>query len=421
MRISRIHLLLCCLAWITLASACTGPVQPTVMTHLAPVNTPAKMTPAMVTPAPLPSLTAFVPTASQTPLPTSTFAPSASATQADELVGPLIAFLPLDTHTVELFDRTSGRLRSLELSDGSPSAILGWSGDGCLMRVRLGSRMEEVDIQGHMRQSLVDLSSVASRGSLVDIALSPLRDTVAYVVGTGYHSLLRYQLQNVEIANVDGSDATQITEHGGASNVVWSPDGQSVAYSDYDKNGVQQIFVTSPSKKDRRQLSSLSERSSIFGELQWSPSGNAIAVAMANTATKSSTVAILQLASFPKLEPLARMTNVGGFWWVSDHQILADVLPSNSPGSSAADRSLVLIDTALLDYKVVLEAQNTVGGIIEMAHPLDQDQVGFFSGLGFYSLDLQDGTVSYLMERFADLKSWSAGPNSFVGEAACRQ
>lgn len=115
--------------------------------------------------------------------------------------------------------------------------------------------------------------------------ISPSQRYVAYVVFSGEQFYDTAQFQDVEVAPVDGSSPpVRLTEHGGASSNggTWSPDGEIIAYTDYDDDGFLQLYATDLSDWTETKLTHFQEKKSPGSVIEWAPSGQYLAVILKN-------------------------------------------------------------------------------------------------------------------------------------------
>ena len=287
----------CFLSIILALTGCQHQELPSVRT--IPPRTPAS--------SPLPTQT-FLPLPTQTflPLPTQTFLPlptqttsSVSTLPASEdikdqhysdevLDGPIILeYLP--GGEIFLQDVNTGETRELpEHVKIYQEGFLGWTKQSCGFYVRLKNyNIVEVDLHGNLIREVFEVSklnSLKNDKKSFGVKLSPLESHVAFTVGDGvreeyldhgYH-YSREDLVVGPIGNPENSNI--ISQRGGAWTYEWSPDGSKLVYTDFDLNGLFQVYVADIYTGERTQISEFSETGKIPMKFLWSQEGNFIAL-----------------------------------------------------------------------------------------------------------------------------------------------
>lgn len=115
--------------------------------------------------------------------------------------------------------------------------------------------------------------------------LSPSGKYVSYVVYSGEQYYATAQYQDVEIVNVNSpGQPTRLTTHGGSwkEGGAWSPEGDQIAYTDYDAQGIVQVYRTDLIHRSTQLLSHFTTANQKAGPVQWSPTGEDIAVLLGN-------------------------------------------------------------------------------------------------------------------------------------------
>ena len=110
--------------------------------------------------------------------------------------------------------------------------------------------------------------------------LSPTGQYVSYSVYSGELYYDSAQYQDVEIVTLEHPDnPIRLTAHGGAwsGGGAWSPDGSLIAYTDYDEQGVLQVFTTRLEDLTQQLLTDFRTPGFLAGGLSWSPDGDRIA------------------------------------------------------------------------------------------------------------------------------------------------
>ena len=114
--------------------------------------------------------------------------------------------------------------------------------------------------------------------------ISPTGKFVTYVVLSGELYYNSGQYQDVEIVELSGKGRPiRLTTRGGAgAGGVWSPDGNSLAYTDFDEQGNLQVYITDMANLTKRLLIQFQNVGSVPFSLTWSPEGDQLVVIIQN-------------------------------------------------------------------------------------------------------------------------------------------
>ena len=114
--------------------------------------------------------------------------------------------------------------------------------------------------------------------------ISPTGKFVTYVVLSGELYYNSGQYQDVEIVELSGKGRPiRLTTRGGAgAGGVWSPDGNSLAYTDFDEQGNLQVYITDMANLTKRLLTQFQNVGSVPFSLTWSPEGDQLVVIIQN-------------------------------------------------------------------------------------------------------------------------------------------
>ncbi|MEN4013947.1 MAG: hypothetical protein ROW48_18100 [Bellilinea sp.] len=115
--------------------------------------------------------------------------------------------------------------------------------------------------------------------------LSPDGQYIAYVVFSGHLGYDWAEFQNIELVRLDDIDKrVQLSSRGGTwkKGGEWSPDGSKISFTDYDHNGLLQVFVTSLPELNTQQISTFDNPKLKPASLQWSPEGSKVVVVFQN-------------------------------------------------------------------------------------------------------------------------------------------
>jgi hypothetical protein len=355
----------------------------------------------------------------------------ATATPETLLGRPLIAVLDQDSEAVTLVDLTTQSSRRLNFGAGRPvNSVLGWLHEGCEPVIVLEYQTEDgfedvvtrIDLQGNILQTLFSTRDYQGDGKVYQMFLSPSGDQLAYVVGQGDLGYSRYAVQNLEVVSLDNPTVSRrLTHSDGAWSVAWSPDGQRLAYTDYDAHQVEQLYVSKPDGAERIQLTHLADPDLTFDSLKWSPDGQRIAFRTRPrivTSFKSS----LGIVAVTAIVPPVYMQSIHGaniFWWPDAEMLMALALPE-STGDDSTQEALFGFEAdtgRVLNQRPRTEIPNQE---MTFPEPLLPEQIGFFSGLDFYIYNLSTESFERQAEGVVlNILSWSPAPPAFAGEAEC--
>jgi Tol biopolymer transport system component len=114
--------------------------------------------------------------------------------------------------------------------------------------------------------------------------ISPTGKFVTYVVLSGELYYDSGQYQDVEIVELSGKgQPIRLTTRGGVgAGGVWSPDGNSLAYTDFDEQGNLQVYITDIVNLTKRQLTQFQNIGSLPFSLSWSPKGDQLVAIIQN-------------------------------------------------------------------------------------------------------------------------------------------
>lgn len=158
-----------------------------------------------------------------------------------------------------------------------------WSPDGCQLRITTRRDQKSIllnlDLASGVQHDLFVVSDTGDEDAMYP-QLSPDGKWISYVVGYGEDRYTGWEFQDVRVVVVDEpARPFHLTERGGAGvyGGAWSPDGQWLAYSDYDQDGNGQLYLSKPDGSDRRQLTHLVMSKITMDVIEWSPDGQRLA------------------------------------------------------------------------------------------------------------------------------------------------
>jgi len=319
---------------------------------VAPTKTREKPTPSTKTPqvtatlnsdlSPRSTSTVSVTEATSQPLPTSAIEDSSvsnqlltgsSITSVSE--GPLLAYIQYDsppTNNVNLLDLGVPTTHEFQVINGTPISVR-WLDNQCQLVVTIrtpeGAELVLLDLVNADTRTLFEyLREDPSRESTVfhgNWEVSPNSDHVAYMVYSGDQYYAHSEYQDIAVKSLNNNHRYTLTEHGGALSFSWAPDGNYIAFSDYDSVGVRQLYRSLPDGSDKVKLTSFDEIGSLVGEpignyigrTVWSPDGKKIAFEAGITDADGTFISSLWVVSLTDGQ-LTRLTEKG----VQDYYIM---------------------------------------------------------------------------------------------------
>lgn len=302
--------------------------------------------------------------------------------------------------------------------------ILDWGGDGCTMMVRWDHSIAEIDLQGNLVQVLFRDETIPERdGPTTFGTISPDREWVYYLVGSGAEGncaddfgearACYYEYNDIETMSITGEEGPyRLSQRGGAWKAAWSPDGQLVAFSDYDENGVDQLYVAARDGSSLRQLTTFSAGQNLIMGIEWSPNGERIAAGVDQTADFSVDFTIISELG---KQSISEYVDIGALWWRDDDSIIAwqrmrwDAVYYNIIVLNVMTNEITTIDLANCYWVNTFGNPATVGCVT-----IDKEFWAYNSITQSVELYPQ---FDLALPR---ISSWIAAPDAFPGEANCR-
>lgn len=380
-----------------------------------------------------------IPTASPTPKLSPT---TISPTPKPSLRGPLLAIIDQDpavAGAIQLLDLSNGTSRWLQLKGGMPSDAK-WSQDGCQLYVTLNSPTESSIVRTNLQgtivsivfQHLQDQAPSNNNEHFARWTMSPTREWIAYIAFSGEQYYASSEFQDVRVLRVD--DNTQqfkLTNRGGAWRPVWSPDGLHLAYSDYDMNGVGQVYLSNPDGTDIIQLTNFTTLGTRIGIIQWSHDSNAVAFATYHASEPGylhhpDETGSLWIVSTDGMEQrqviIEKDIKVFGdhLWWSQDDAQL--IFYARTPNNqSGTDDILYWVDATSGNLLHTLASSETPDGFFEIPFVVSDQIVGFVANHNVYLYDTTTQNIKLLTKLEPDrlLYSVQPGPLAFSDETQC--
>lgn len=193
------------------------------------------------------------------------------------------------------------------------------------------------DFYGKELSKELALENRAVEDRIYNASISPSEQWLAYLVITGdwgmsYSDAEIQDLRLLKIDKVSPQKALNLTSRGGArpNTVVWSPDSRYLAYTDFDDNGIQQIFMFDLNTNAISQISHFGEnaKNEQIITLRWSFDSNHIAFAtytsLGESSHTSSAIYVYDFLkrNFQQLDLQVSYVHDNDIWWGDGLQLL---------------------------------------------------------------------------------------------------
>lgn len=307
-----------------------------------------------------------------------------------------------------LIEISSGRTEEIQNTDHRIFQILGFS-EECTMIARKDDKLFRTDIMGNEITELFSFNYDKDE-FLYKLAPSPKLNAVAYTLGRGYLDFDKYEYQDIYIQLAGTTEIVPITERGGGWQGEWSSDGTMLAYSDYDENGIQQLFVIDSSGNNRRQVTSFQDSVIDIRRIRWSEDNQQILFEFFPSGSRNVLVLVISLGNENEIIYIDDFSEIREFWWYSDTLIILQA--TKSDGSNA--RGIFLVDAT--NNRIVnelLESQLS-GQPFILVRPFGSlTYPGFFLYDTLYVFDFEQGRIHKYekITRDVDFGDWFALPN----------
>lgn len=380
-------------------------------------------TPRLILPTPTP-LSA---TAALTITPAATARPVVFSTLEWERSKPLIALFEIAGKGEVVFsivNLNTGTKQPLDFGASKPLETVDWFANGRELLVALSSedglKLARIDSSGNVLQEITSSNEDYPGGGILS-NLDPLGDWVAYVKLKDRNLISSANVQVV--SRVNPVSPYKLKDTGGACvdamdiycAMAWAPDGQHLAYSAYDADGIKQLYISEPDGSGQRQLTALTDPQAEIYTLRWSPNGDKIVFPVGNR-ERSLSLGIVFVEEGTFMTATSLNPSLTGFWWHNNDVVVADVNFIGAPlGSRKAIHWIDAETGKVLDS--LSEAETPDKNILSPKPFGTPQRIGFFSqtqtGKAFYVYDL----LTRSFERQPDFASepgrvllWEAAP-----------
>jgi hypothetical protein len=177
-------------------------------------------------------------------------------------------------------------------------------------------QLDSLNINGEvLKSSIFPLEEKYRSPYLFGFQLSPDRSWIAFYSPSGDWEMAAEDAKKIDIIIINvtkesdtNNEIIRISSNSGGikNGVSWSPDSQSLAYIDKDKNGIQQVFIYDIKLKSRKTVTHFdrSTDETIINEIEFSPEGKQIAYARTEN------------------HPIGDLSNPSGWWYEGEVGII---------------------------------------------------------------------------------------------------
>jgi hypothetical protein len=440
----RIPSLLAFLIGMFMLSACQIPgikghaaetAEPTPSNSTAPLGSPEvghtsegtsiEVNPLLTQPSPVP------PSVDETPAPVVPTQSMDSPIRFDGDLGAPLIFLYGFGGEIYLQDVESGAIRMLDDSlKYFPEAQFGpsgWRSGGCSFLIRTPDYdIIGVDLRGRMLRHVFsyDTLQFTGEGEVLPLSItpSPSDEWISFIVGEGELISLEdryefhYEREDLYVMK-KGSESHpyRLSQYGGAWKWEWSPDNTKLAYLDYDKERIFQVFTNDREAKNLQKLTNLSMDGAwwIDWKFNWSPDGKLILMTRRDINDGLFDYFVIKPGDVFSGEVYE---NADLVWWDDDGSMIV-----------WKDSTIAWLNPYTWEgIKVNQHVPKPTGRIFVFDSPTTVacrwDCFGS-KGFGMQLYDVDNGNLIPLLnvDQNIDIEGWFAAPVSYKGEDHCLQ
>jgi len=384
------------------------------------VPTSTEIPPEQITPVTAISVEAATATPTSKNTPTSL---SIVPTSSSLLEGPLIVFLIQNGERYLLF-LDIATLTFRKVNQG-PLVInaLQWLDNGC--HVFTGPNV--IDLQGNILEKIDDPEN-EERFQVV--VLSPDKQRGARDMFLGSHANVELDYLTLEILERTLlTTPVELAPNGGAYAYAWSPDGNWLAFSDFDENDILQVYRATVDGQVVEQLTTHLQDPGVIQIIEWSPNGQYIAyAAQAFLPTQYAHGGWIGLITLSDLQMVAINPDyfqyTRGLWWSEDNDLIAFVGEGFPEAPNALDGTQ--IHWADRNSGAILNSfysEEVPGHFLSTVMPVGNlDTIFFGAKDGYYLLDATTNTFEKILDDIPTdglIRDFVTSPFDFPGEENC--
>lgn len=153
------------------------------------------------------------------------------------------------------------------------------------------------------------------------VSLSPDEKYFGYILGKGHLEYDHFKFQQILIGNSTGRSEALLALEGGAWGVYWANNSNTIAYSDYDEEGVLQVYLYDFVTAENSQVTRFTGNDFLVREIKWSPSDNYLILEYLYKSKQNKKYLILNLDK-NIVEFETEVDNYSGVWWKSETEVL---------------------------------------------------------------------------------------------------
>jgi len=265
---------------------------------------------------------------------TTNLAPTVQATESNRVIPTPTK--KQNSQTIIIADERVGYyfedLRTGSIEQWQPNnvvyRILRWGDKNCTLIAQLESSISVIDMEGNSLDTIYSFENLPvsnDEGKNSFPTMSPNFKFLYYKVGYGEPfippdlSLSRFEKEYIELTHVENIfPPIRISKNGGSWYAAWSPDSTYIVYSDFDMNGILQIYISTFDGKSIKQVSGFDNEVE-FINIAWSPNSKYFLVAYDVDNDWAADATLLGDISSGNVVVLE---NIVGWWWRDDVSII---------------------------------------------------------------------------------------------------
>ena len=345
-------------------------------------------------------------------------------TSQNLLEGPLIVYrIQNGTNYLLVLDIGTLTFREIKKEDLEIGS-LNWVNNGC----QLFTRGNVIDLQGNVVEKISEPEN--GSGHFQINTLSPDEQKGVVEVFLGFHNVIQLENLHLEILDRTSPDfKTDLAPNGGAYAHAWSPDGDWLAFTDFDENLILQLYRATPDGQIVEQLTSHLDDQGVIEIIKWSPDGQYLAYA-SQSILPNQPEGWIGLISLDDLHTVSIKPDyfqyTRGLWWSEDSTQIAFVgdsfpdAPANLRGTQMhwAERASGIV------FNSFYAEQAPFSQSFGLVTPVGNLQTIFFEANdGYYLLNATTNNYEKILDNIPKdgiIREFIASPFSFSGEFDCK-